>query len=483
MIAFRSGSQNYSPFLSGIIISSYYGGMLASVFTTPHFLKNVGHVRLFAALTALVSATILAFPLVVNPYAWIIFRLLIGFGYVGLFIITEAWINAMTTNDIRGRITSIYMIVQFLGFILGQLMLRGTTPESSTLFLVASIGVSIAVVPMLMVRVTNPPQPESGKTMPLRELYSLSPFAGIGTILVAMNQTVFYATLGYFAHFIGMDLKQLSVMTILVFVAAMISQWPMAWLSDRTDRRIVIMIGNVVACLVAFYALGIDYGNIKLVYYVIFGLALAIIPIYSINLAHAHDVVPVKKIVAVSSTMYLLTACGSILGPSLTSNLMSAFAAKGFFIFIIIGNGLLFAFALYRRMSRTVKIHYQSDVVPISNLQTQILDPTIPVKDQDFATWDISKNEAPDYQRFSITREMIDKFIEKVTPDLSDAVLRKPKKVAKQTAKVAPKSPAKPEAKQARKPQTKAAARKSTPVKPTAKKRASVKPKNKGKTK
>ncbi len=490
LIAYRAGAESYSPLLSGLIISGYYIGMLASVFTTPHFLKTVGHVRLFAALTALVSSTILAFPLIVHPVAWLFFRLLLGFGYVGLFIITEVWINALTENSVRGRITSFYMFIQFFGFITGQLMLRSETSESINLFLFASIGVSIAVIPMLMVHVKVPAQPESSRTMPLKELYKLSPFAGVGTFLVTMNQTVFYATLGFFAHFIGMNLKQLSIMTILVFIAAMISQWPMAWLSDRIDRRLVIMLGSGVAFFLALFGLGIDLNNLQAVYFIIFALALAIMPLYSVNLAHANDVVPANKIVAVNATMYLLTAFGSMTGPIAMSSFMAKYAADGFFLFIASGNILLLSYALYRRSVRSVTIHYKSSIVPLTPLQTNIIDP-LQTNEELAEKWDISKNETPDYHRTHFIRNFISNLWQntakklnirkKNNPDaqhshfmgeLMDNLWQKWKKIhnikqAKDATPVTPTKAAETPTKTTKTPTPKSAPKKQTPKKPS----------------
>ncbi len=390
LIAYRTATQDYSSVISGLIISGYYVGMVCSVFTTPYFLRTVGHVRLFAAFTAIISATLLIFPLVVHPVVWIVLRFFIGFSYVGLFVITEAWVNALSSNETRGQAMSFYMITQFLGYILGQLMLGTTTPESSTLFLLASIGVSLAVVPMLMVQVKVPPQPKSDDIMGLSEMFKLSPFACFGTVMVGMLSAIFYSSLGFVAQKVGMSLGQLSFATILMFLAAMISQWPLAKISDNIDRRKVIIGLALATIAVCFYGFTIDVSNFYLVYLVIFLLSLAVMPLYSINVAHAHDVTPSERLVAMTSTLQLLGASGAVVGPLVLTNMVAYAGFNGFLIFLIIICIMLAGYTLYRMLTRSVTLHSHTVFTPMTQLQaasTEILAMS------DELEWDISKGE------------------------------------------------------------------------------------------
>ncbi len=392
LIAYRIGTLNYSYVISGFIISAYFVGMAVSVFTVPYFLRTVGHVRLFAAFTAIISAALLAFPLVVDPTTWMILRFFIGFSYVGLYVITEAWVNALSSNETRGQAMSLYMITQFIGYIIGQLLLTTTTSESATLFLLASIGVSIAVVPMLMVQIKMPPQPETDDIMRPKEIYKLSPFVLVGTVLVGMLSGIFYSSLGFVLQKIGFTLAQVSYATILMFVAAMVSQWPIAKLSDNMDRRMVIVGLSMILISVCVYGFFIDTNNVIAVYVLMFVMALAVMPLYSINIAHANDVTPSKRLVAMTSSLQLLGALGAVIGPLVLTNVMGYSGFKGFLLFLIIIASTLGFYALFRIFVRSVNVHSHTAFTPMTQLSGASSE-VIAMSDDDNIQWDISKGE------------------------------------------------------------------------------------------
>ncbi len=428
LIAYRLGVENYSYLISGLILSAYYVGMCTSVFITPYFLRTVGHVRLFAAFTAIISATLLAFPLIVNPFAWLLLRFMIGFSYVGLFIITEAWVNALSTNNTRGQAMSLYMITQFLGYMTGQVLLGQSDSASPTLFLLASIGVSMAVVPMLMVRIQVPEQPDSDKIMGLAEIYSLSHFAFIGTIIVGMLSAVFYSSLGFILQKAGLSLAQLAVATTLMFLAALVAQWPIAKLSDNMDRRLVIVGLCFYIIGVCLYGFTIDTSSVFQIYSVVFLLSLAVMPMYSINIAHANDVTPSSRIVAMASSLQLFGASGAIAGPMLLTSFMGVAGFNGFFVFLIAGAGTLAAYALYRMRRRAVTVHSHMSMTPMTQLQSVQMDVGLTVDTEENITWDISKGET--YQK-QVRKSKRQKSQAKARKHMKKAVSRNKKKYAR----------------------------------------------------
>ena len=395
LVAYRVGLADYSTLVSALIISGYAMGMITAVSTMPYFIKSVGHVRVFAALTAAVSASMLLFPLLEHPLVWFILRFVIGLCYVGLHIVVEVWLNASVSNKFRGRVLSFYVTTQLLGFLAGQFLLRFTTPESADLFLVASIAISVAAIPLLMVKIPAPAKTENSKRMPFKELFKYSPFASLGTILVGMQVVPFYVALGFFAQKASLSLQELSILGMSVTLAGALAQYPVARMSDAVDRRNIIIICSLLAVGIAFVGLNVlALNNTNLLYVTMFCLAAVVMPIYAVNLSHANDLIPPEKFVNAGSSIQLLHAVGLALAPMVISGTMNVAGPSGYFYYIMVISGLIVIYALYRKFNRAVTFHrrfLKSSFVQLNSfMKTSFEDST------DEAESDANKNKSWD---------------------------------------------------------------------------------------
>ena len=295
LVAYKASALTNSDVLTAVIISGYALGMMVAVFYISSMLQSVGHVRVFAALSAAVSASMLLFPLIEYALMWFVLRFVVGFCYVGLFIVVEAWINASVSSQFRGRVMSLYMMTQFSGIWFGQLSLSFSSEEnSSLLFFIASLAISIAAIPLLITEIKAPMKPESNKRMKFKQLFHYSPFATVSTVFVSMQQFTLLVALGFFAQKAGLSLHQLSIMGMMIIFAGTMAQWPVARLSDRVDRRNVI----IVCCSMTVGLAFIGHGDIKIwhdrsaIPILMCAMAVFILPVYAVNLSHANDLVP-----------------------------------------------------------------------------------------------------------------------------------------------------------------------------------------------
>ena len=78
LLPIRAGQEGYSAALIGLLGTAYFGGFTLGCFIGPKLIRAVGHVRVFAGLTALLTATILAFPLYIDPLFWGLLRVVSG---------------------------------------------------------------------------------------------------------------------------------------------------------------------------------------------------------------------------------------------------------------------------------------------------------------------------------------------------------------------------------------------------------------------
>ena len=179
LVGLRASLEGFPTLLAGIMLAAYYLGYMAGSVVTPGLVNSVGHVRVFAALTSLASVLILLQGVFVAPLPWTLVRILFGFCFAGIYVVAESWLNGRVDNEHRGLLLSIYMLVCYGGLGLGQLLLNVADPRSTLLFILVSILISVAMVPMAL---TSSSAPEI--TVPVRvgprDLFRRSPLGVVG---------------------------------------------------------------------------------------------------------------------------------------------------------------------------------------------------------------------------------------------------------------------------------------------------------------
>ncbi|MCW8843978.1 MAG: MFS transporter, partial [Rhodobacteraceae bacterium] len=240
LLGIRGEIEGFSTFEMSMVMSSYFLGFLGGSRMAPEMIRRVGHVRVFAALASFISAVLILYPTFANPWVWVVGRVIIGFCFSGVYVTAESWLNNAATNETRGQALSLYVIVQMIGIIAAQALLVTADPSGFVLFVIPSVLVSISFAPILL-SISPTPAFDTTKAMNLRGLYETSPLGVVGMFLLG---GVFSAQFGMSAVFgakIGLSVGQISMFVAAFYIGATFLQYPLGWLSDRMDRRVLIM--------------------------------------------------------------------------------------------------------------------------------------------------------------------------------------------------------------------------------------------------
>lgn len=365
LLGVRASQESFGNGLTGLIMSGYFIGFLAGSTWTPRAVRRVGHIRSFAALASLASIAILLHAVFVTPSVWGFMRFVTGLSYAGLYVVAESWLNERTSNETRGRLLSVYMVISYFGMGSGHLSLSLADPGGFDLFVLVSVIISFAVIPILLSAVRAPehaaPRPVSVLT-----LYRVSPLGTVGTLLTGMANGAVFGMGAVYARESGLTVTEISVFMALLIAGGALFQWPIGRLSDYLDRRTVIMtvafaaggtglIANRVAGLTDVWLLGSAF--------VFGGMTLTL---YSLCVAYTNDYLDTDQLVAASSGLVLLNGVGAILGPSIAGWAMDFFGPPGFFWWLGIVHGVIGVFALWRMTRRaTPPTEEQGPYVPV----------------------------------------------------------------------------------------------------------------------
>jgi MFS family permease len=364
LLGVRASLEGFPTAVTGLIMSTFYVGFLAGALYAPRIVERVGHIRVFGALASLASAAVLIHGVVITPVTWSLLRLLSGFCLAGLYIVAESWLNDRATNRNRGQLLSIYMVVSYLGAAGGQLLLNAADPKGLELFILTSVLISVALVPLLL-SAGPAPKFSAQSALSLRKLYRISPLGVVGALATGMASGALFGFGPVYAESSGLSVSQISFFMTAILVGCSVLQWPIGHLSDVLDRRLVITVVSFLSAAAAVAAVSISMMStftLLMIMAVFGGLS---IPLYSLCIAHANDYLEPDQMVAASSGLVLASGVGAVLGPITASLSMLLLGQNGFFWWLALIHVVMGIFAVYRMAKRRARpVQEQSHYAP-----------------------------------------------------------------------------------------------------------------------
>ena len=391
LMGIRSVIEEFNFIATGTMMSGYYVGFFFGSHIAPKLVLRVGHIRVFAAFASMASLSILIISAYVNPIVWTFARFITGMSVVSCFIVAESWLNDRANNRTRGKILSSYMFITYMGLAAGMLLLNFDSPENYKPFILVSILLSIALVPILLTK-RKAPKFKKISTMKLKDLYKTSPLGVVSSFCTGIIHSVIFTLTAVYAATMNFSIFEISLLLFLITIAGALTQWPIGYLSDLYDRRNIIIITTITSaifCALIFIAsvdglqlmyLATEWGTSKLMFFIFITIyAGASLSLYPLNLAHTNDFVPKEKFVAAGGGLQLIFGLGAIGGPIVCSIFMNKFGPNSFFIFLLIFHVIIGLFGIYRITRRVTKDNPDSTFTPLPKNITPLgmeLDPT-----------------------------------------------------------------------------------------------------------
>lgn len=351
ILAFRMGEAGLTSTVVGVVTSMYFVGLVLGTSFCHRLITTVGHIRTFAALGSLMSAATLAHALTLDPWLWGGLRFIVGFTTVGMYMCTESWLNEKSSNEIRGQVFSLYQVVLYLAQGVGQFMINIPDQHGMVLYIMTSILMSLAIVPVAMTRVSAPELPKPVRFR-LGRLWNISPTGMTGSLAAGTAMGAFYGLGALFAQQAGLETNQTAQFMGAVILGGLVLQWPIGKLSDMMDRRLVIIgvsIATAVVCI-AIMDKDVHNGSGLMILGALFG-GLSF-TLYPLAVAYMNDYVEPDDLVPASGGLMIAYGIGAALGPVAGALLMDAMGARGLFVFICGVVVLLTGFIAWRITQR-----------------------------------------------------------------------------------------------------------------------------------
>jgi MFS family permease len=352
LLGLRATLEGFPTPVTGAIMSCYYVGYLLGTFGAPRLVRKVGHIRVFAALAAVASAAILVQGSFVNALPWAIMRLVSGVCFAGIYVVAESWLNAGASRSNRGTLLAMYMLVLYIGLGSAQFLLVLANPSTSTPFMLVSVLISLAMVP-IVVSSHHTPETHLPLKVRYRDLYKNSPLGVVAVTASGMISSTIFSMGPVYARLSGLGTSGVATFMAVSILAAVLTQYPMGRLSDRMDRRTVIAI----VCTIATFSAGSIVVFPHMPHAVFLAVAAVfsgfVLTLYSLAVSHVNDKLEPGQMVAASSALLSLNGTAAAIGPILVGSLIAAFGPQSYFETLAILTGALTIYDLWRKTRRS----------------------------------------------------------------------------------------------------------------------------------
>ena len=347
LIALRAVDEGFSATAVGLVGAAYYAGFISGCFLAPKLVQRVGHIRVFAALAAMAAAGTLLLVLIVDPLSWSIVRFAMGFCFSGLFTIVESWLNERAENADRGRILSVYRMIDLFSVAGIQLLLPALGVGGFTAFAITAILFCLSLVPVSLGDRSSPKPPEAFR-LDIAGVWRLSPLASTVAITIGMTNGAFRMLGPVYARHIGLDVTGAALFISAGILGGGVLQYPFGLISDRIDRRFAVIIATGGATFAGLALYFFANHSVLVVYACAFLFGAFAMPLYSLAAAHANDRGHEGQFVLIAAGLLFFFAVGAAVGPVIASIIMDRFGAPAFFLYTSVLHGWLIIAALSR---------------------------------------------------------------------------------------------------------------------------------------
>ncbi|MEQ8696818.1 MAG: MFS transporter [Bauldia litoralis] len=351
LLPVQGAAEGFTTFELGLIGTGWSVGFMAGCILVPTVVRRVGHVRGYSSMASLAAVAILLNILIVSPAAWITLRALSGFCFAGASMIVESWLNERATPENRGTVFSIYQMVVFGGSTVGQLLMIISPPSTFFFFAIGAILYCFAILPTALSTAQHP-KPLKTARLDIRGLYANSPVAAVGCFMIGLVNGSFGTLGAVYAIRIGLPVADIALLMAGAVLGGALVQYPLGRLSDRMDRRRVLVAVAAAAIVVALVLVLLQPRAPMLVIGLLILFGATIYPMYGIAVAHANDFAAPDDFVKIAGGLLLLLGFGSMIGPILAAEAMEQFIPEGLFAFAAAVHFLLLLYTVYRMTRR-----------------------------------------------------------------------------------------------------------------------------------
>jgi len=362
LIAFASGhmfafipiklaSEGFPAWISGSMVSAMAFGGFLGCYITAYLIRLSGHARIFATYCAAITLSIVLLSISTNPYIWVIARILYGIPSFGLFIVAQSWLHNSSNDRWRGTVMSVFYMSYIVCMGAGSFLLRFMEIDGQNPYFTAIVFATLAIFPVGMTRLPQPPAPPVG-SISLLKVWRIAPVGLAGMVAVGGTGMMIIGFAPIWATANNYSKDDIALMMSLMQMGMIFVQLPMGYLSDRIDRRVVLLIAITIvgfSATLSIFMSGISLIGIIALFSVWSG---ASETVYSVSNAQVNDRADPQDYVMLSSTLLFAYALSAFLIPLAATTATGFFGHQSFMWMTLLIAIVFIVFLIFRLITR-----------------------------------------------------------------------------------------------------------------------------------
>ncbi|WP_439836548.1 MFS transporter [Aeromonas enteropelogenes] len=331
----------------GMVGSSYFSGNLLGTLLAGTLIRRCGFNRSYYLASVLFAAGCVGLGITLDFWSWLGWRFIAGIGCAMIWVVVESALMCSGNAHNRGRLLAAYMMVYYLGTVLGQLLVSKLPTGLMEVLPWASGLILAAILPLLFTRIVSERSEAQGSTRVWSMLRLRQARLGVdGCIISGIVLGSLYGLMPLYLNHQGVSDAGIGYWMAVMVSAGILGQWPVGRLADRLGRLPVLR----VQVLVVILGCGAMLGGVAMGP-ALFILGAAGFTLYPVAMAWACEKVEHHQLVAMNQALLLSYTIGSLLGPAYTALLMQHLSDNLLFI-MIAGVALLYLLMLLRPMGK-----------------------------------------------------------------------------------------------------------------------------------
>ncbi len=365
-IPVRLGAEGYDPTWAGLILTGLSAGGIAGCLLTAWLVRRVGHARAFMVFSALIILSNALVGTGTFPVLWVAARALYGFAICGMFVVAQSWLNDAVGNAVRGRVMAIFYVCYIVGLGVGSYLMGFLDISAAAAPILGIAFTALSILPVGLTRLRQPPPPQ-GASVAIREAWRISPVGVAGMLAVGGLSMMIAGFAPIHATARGYSQQEVATLMFAMPLGTLVFQIPFGWISDRTDRRYVLIVASVLVVIAGLAASRFDGAALLVMIPIYLVWSGASESIYSLSSAHANDRASKDDLVTLSSSMLFLWSVSGFIVPGLGTALTAVYGTQSFMIVAIVIAAVFCAFVVWRvRQSPPVPAVETGSFTPLS---------------------------------------------------------------------------------------------------------------------
>lgn len=331
VLTIRMEQAGQSSAMIGVVVSVWSLAIIVGGPLYPKIIYKLGIKPSLVSGLALTGCLILLFPLSNNPFVWALFQFLLGLAFGHFWVVSEAWLNTLASDERRGLTASLYIVSLALGGSIGPLLINLVGYQGLSPFILCSAILILGTTPVFFL--ADPPDLDAEEPPRFRSIIAAFPMILILGLVAGFTDQAPAGLLPAYILKAGFDVELVTAALFMVGFGRLLFIIPIGILADYASPRLALILSSSL-CIALVLALPATLGHSLYLLAILFLLGALLDAFYALCLAVLGARYRGAELASANTVFVMLHSFGSFGGSFGLGLSMDTFGINGYSFFI-----------------------------------------------------------------------------------------------------------------------------------------------------